>query len=570
MNTMLERIPAHAAAGAGELLATVEAIGRELSLDSLGESIATARRLLARPDRVSVAVLGSFKAGKSSLINALAGETLMPVAVVPATAIVTRIKSGPAARATVTFGSGECREVTVTDLAAWVTEEGNPRNAKNVAAVDVEAPGLSRFPDIAFLDTPGLGSVFAHNSETSLGYLPRLEAAIMAIPSTAPLSEADARLLARIAELTPRFAILLTKADLCSEEQRAEVRRFVERQLRQAGIRAGVHFWSQHPNFRAVREEFVRSFLSPLSGHAAEASREIVEHRIRLLALEAKGLLEAAAAAARRDAGARDALRTQIGSICEGPLGVPAILSRLEREACQEALPHALGVLEPEIPELAVGLRDALEVEAGKWRGSLSAAGQAYEQWLRAELQPRLAAISAEKKGRLAEPLVRFAANCEKLVADFHARVAETVRSMLGVTLSPPPWRPAIPTPRQPDLAVSAAFMFRFDWLWAVVPVALVRSRLRNHLRSRLRWEAEKNLSRIAAQWEGELKRRIAELSLAARQHIEIQQATIVDLLDRGGDALGPIEAARARLEKERTSLAAAQAEADDHVDGPA
>ena len=540
---------------AARTLETIEEIAQAFALDSLKESIANSRRLLSRPPTVSVVVLGSFRAGKSSFINTLAGAPLLPVAAVPATAILTRVQVGPSLRATVVFQSNERSEVPAGELAAWVTEEQNPRNMKRVAEVEVESPGLASLPGLVFIDTPGLGSIFSHNSGTSLGFLPRLEAAVLAVPSTAPLSEADIGLLHRIAELTPRFAVLLTKADLCSDEQREEVRRFVGRELRRNRIDAAVHFWSQRADCAAMREEFVRLFLAPLSGRAAEASREIAGHRIRLLAIEAQGLLTAAAAAAQRESSARDELRARLDALCAGPVGVPALLARLEREACDSALPHALAVVEPEISALSAALRASLEVQVACWRGTLATAARDYESWIREEMGPRLIAISTAQRVRLAEPLANFAANCEKLVADFHGRLADTVRDVLGVTLSPPPWHAALPSPSQPDVAINAAFMFRFDWLWAVIPVALVRFPLWRHLRRRMPWEAEKNLSRVVAQWEGELRRRIHELAIAARRHIDAQQQTIARLLDRGSDALGPIEEARARLESARAGL---------------
>ncbi len=449
----------------------------------------------------------------------------------------------------------------VADLAMWVTEEANPRNEKNVTSVEVEAPGLTQFPGVAFIDTPGLGSIFEHNSNTSFGYLPRLEAAILAIPVTAPLSEAETALLRRIADLTPRFAVLLTKADLCSDEQRGEVRSFVERQLERARIGAAVFFWSQRADFAEVREEFIRVFLTPLSAQAADAALEIAEHRIRQLAIEAKGFLAAAAAAARRDSAARDDLRARLDALCAGPVGVPALLARVEREACETALPHALAVLEREIPALSAELRASLDVHVERWRGSLATAGRDYEAWIRGELRPRLLAISSARQAKLAEPLVDFTTNCEKLVADFHAHLADAVREVLGVTLSPPPWEAKIPPPSPPDIDVSAAFMFRFDWLWAVTPAGLVRSWLRRHLRSRLRWEAEKNLSRVAVQWEAGVCHRVHELALAALRHVEVQQRTLTRLVGQAHVVLDPIEGACARLDARLESCTEARAE---------
>jgi ribosome biogenesis GTPase A len=47
---------------------------------------------------MDVAVLGQFKAGKSSFINSLPGQDVVPVGVVPVTTVVTRLRYGPTAR----------------------------------------------------------------------------------------------------------------------------------------------------------------------------------------------------------------------------------------------------------------------------------------------------------------------------------------------------------------------------------------------------------------------------------------------------------------------------------------
>src|SRR4030042_874980 len=82
---------------------------------------------------VDVAVLGQFKAGKSSFLNGLIGGAVVPVDVLPSTAVVTRIGHGPMERAVVHRLSGEALEIPVSRLAEFVTERGNPANDKRGA-----------------------------------------------------------------------------------------------------------------------------------------------------------------------------------------------------------------------------------------------------------------------------------------------------------------------------------------------------------------------------------------------------------------------------------------------------
>lgn len=90
--------------------------------------------------RFHLAVLGQFKRGKSTLLNALLGESFLPTGVVPLTAIPTLIEYGPECTVRVLFQDGRTECVSVDALDAYVTETGNPENARGVATVEVEHP----------------------------------------------------------------------------------------------------------------------------------------------------------------------------------------------------------------------------------------------------------------------------------------------------------------------------------------------------------------------------------------------------------------------------------------------
>jgi ribosome biogenesis GTPase A len=77
---------------------------REAVLDnsSLAARLDSLRGRL-RHNRLHLAVLGQFKRGKSTLINALLGAPLLPVAVVPLTAVPIFISWRPAASVRVRF-----------------------------------------------------------------------------------------------------------------------------------------------------------------------------------------------------------------------------------------------------------------------------------------------------------------------------------------------------------------------------------------------------------------------------------------------------------------------------------
>src|SRR5512134_1200960 len=75
----------------------VAAVCRDFGVGSLSPQVEACRELLRGGGVVDVAVLGQFKAGKSSFLNALIGGSVVPVDVLPSTAVVTRIGYGPRA-----------------------------------------------------------------------------------------------------------------------------------------------------------------------------------------------------------------------------------------------------------------------------------------------------------------------------------------------------------------------------------------------------------------------------------------------------------------------------------------
>lgn len=215
-----------------DMLNRIATVADELKLANLRPQIAACRNQLNAGNGIDVAVFGRFKAGKSSFLNHLTGRDVLPIGVVPLTAVITRLRFGTDERAKVLFIGGKTKEIPLEEIHLYVGENENPDNRKKVAAVEVELPELKPLAPLQFVDTPGLGSALAHNTEAALNWLPNVGAALVAVSSDAPLSERDLALLDELRRHTPKIVLLLTKADLLTEPQRAEVLAFVREQCR--------------------------------------------------------------------------------------------------------------------------------------------------------------------------------------------------------------------------------------------------------------------------------------------------------------------------------------------------
>src|ERR1700733_7306635 len=129
--------------GVQEVLAAVAQICRHYDITALQDFLASCRNF-AGDNILNVAVLGRFKAGKSSFLNHLIGRPLLPVGVIPITSAVTEIQYGGEERADITFQDGHTARVPLAHIGEFISGIENPDNAKGVARVRVELPSMER------------------------------------------------------------------------------------------------------------------------------------------------------------------------------------------------------------------------------------------------------------------------------------------------------------------------------------------------------------------------------------------------------------------------------------------
>ena len=209
--------------------------GSTLELARLQE---TAQKL--NEGRFNLVILGQFKRGKSTLINALLGERLLPAAVVPLTSIVTVVEHGSSGQAEVFYTDGRRQLVDVADLPQYVTESGNPRNCLGVARVVVRHPSHWLREGIRLVDTPGIGSVYQHNTESAYDYLPSADAAVFVVGADPPITEVEREFLQAIGRYAAKIFVVQNKVDQVADSEMEEslvfTRQVVEGQLGRNGV----------------------------------------------------------------------------------------------------------------------------------------------------------------------------------------------------------------------------------------------------------------------------------------------------------------------------------------------
>jgi small GTP-binding protein len=184
-----------------------------------------------RENHFNLVVLGAFKRGKSTLINALLGEPVLPTSIVPLTSVVTILTYGEQLTIEVLFHQGDRRQISPPELVDYITEKGNPRNQKGVREVAITYPSDYLRDGVRVIDTPGVGSVYSHNTEVAYNYLPQVDAAIFVVTVDPPLSAAEQEFLKDIREYVHKLFFVLNKIDYVQEAERQEALDFTAQVL---------------------------------------------------------------------------------------------------------------------------------------------------------------------------------------------------------------------------------------------------------------------------------------------------------------------------------------------------
>jgi hypothetical protein len=209
------------------LLRLAELAG-ELGSERVREE-ATALAQRTSEGRFYIACLGQFKRGKSTLLDALLGDRVLPTGVLPITAVPTVVRYGTSRSARVRFQGGGWTAIPPEDLTQYVSEDLNPENKKGVVSVEVFSPSPLLAEGMCFVDTPGLGSVFAGNTAATQAFVPHIDAAIVVVGADPPISGEELALVEEVGKQVHDLIIVMNKADRTSDEDRQIAKSFTRK-----------------------------------------------------------------------------------------------------------------------------------------------------------------------------------------------------------------------------------------------------------------------------------------------------------------------------------------------------
>lgn len=262
----------------------------------------------------SVGIMGEFKRGKSTVINALLGEEIAPADVVPASATLNRITYGMKPRATVLYKDGHHEEVPVNKIADYVTKitEDSAATAELVDQAVIEYPCQFCQNNVEIIDTPGLNDDDRMDA-ISEAIIPRLDAVVLVLSADSPFSKSEAEFVRNklMTSDVTRLIVLVNRIDVIyGEENRARILKSIRAKIvKEILERTEAIHGADSKLYQDTKDKLSDIKLYPLSAIQALIGRkenrpELVqqsgilefEERLRKLLTQERGILEIARA----------------------------------------------------------------------------------------------------------------------------------------------------------------------------------------------------------------------------------------------------------------------------------
>jgi len=255
-----------------------------------------------------IAFFGRVSAGKSSLLNRIAGISLLPTGVTPVTAVPTRIRHRPEPGLLVASAGGQLIRYDLDRLAEFVTEAGNPGNEKRLTLVMAELP-LALLPtEVVLVDTPGLGSLALQGAAETLAYLPNCDLGVVLVDASSNLQADDIAILDALRAASASVLLVLSKADLVEEHELARLLDYTRAKVSQElGTAVSVKALSSRPEQSSLLNKWIDEDIVPRMGNAKALARESNERKATVLARGVIHALEVVAKTATLDHAASNA-----------------------------------------------------------------------------------------------------------------------------------------------------------------------------------------------------------------------------------------------------------------------
>lgn len=253
-------------------ISQLSGVCRHISMEKQAEELKGIENRL-KQHIFSVGIMGEFKRGKSTVINALLGQEIVPADIVPCSATLNYVKWDSEKGADVFFKNGTTKKIAVEELSKYVTKitKESEEMAKNVDKVVVYYPCQFCQNGVQIIDTPGLNDN-ERMSEISENVIPTLDAIIMVITPDSPFSQSEAEFVRNKVMTSDlgRIIFVINKIDTVDEDDRERLISSIREKIRNSVLeKMGAVYGEDSVEYKNAYDKIGEIRLIPVSAKRA-------------------------------------------------------------------------------------------------------------------------------------------------------------------------------------------------------------------------------------------------------------------------------------------------------------
>ncbi|MEB2311663.1 MAG: dynamin family protein [Sorangiineae bacterium] len=210
-----------------DLVQVARDIGATALADRLGRDVVA--KLAA--NRFHLVVVGEFNHGKTSFVNALLGEALLPVGVTPTTSVIHHLVYAAEPTAKVVLADGGEVPLPFEEVRAFAA--GGARSSSEVAFLEIGVRSELLRERIVLVDTPGVNDLSLTRAEITYGYIPRADAVLFMLDAGQPVKESERQFLEEqvIGQSRDKILFVVAKTDIWTPAERDEAVAYIRERL---------------------------------------------------------------------------------------------------------------------------------------------------------------------------------------------------------------------------------------------------------------------------------------------------------------------------------------------------
>ncbi len=447
---------------------------------------------------IELAIIGQFKAGKSSFINSILNDSVLPTGIIPVTSVITRIQYGDHPEISIKYLDGQVQTIKVEKLFEYCSEKSNPGNIKRIDVIDVFHPSLKEYKNLRIIDTPGLGSSSEGNTETTLKWINKAGYALLVIGCERPISSGDLILLDQVKKICPKIYILLTKLDLIKEDDQSDFLQYFLDKIKNHSPDdiLPVFGYSVINNFEKYRKILFQEVLKPIQDHNEEVIHSITRHKTITHTKECIDYIQILLQNFKKFRNHEHQVLDIIDEINKNKDHYKKELlystSAFKNEVRSWLEKIYLPYNESCIQSLTIRFNNDFQAK----KGILNQITHWFENWLKDHLKEELHIADQQSLSLIDQFLSEKAGFYSLFLRSFKQSYKKFVRDLYDFDITGEPVEVSPILLKPPDISVSRIFDSQLDLFFFFLPVSVIKSWVRKYYINQIVYEVDKNIHR--------------------------------------------------------------------------